>query len=80
MEPIKNICCRSGGAHAGLCMFIGMVLEASGIGAIQYQRTETRDEGHIREYSPCSARLIQMRHFALQAFFKFSIWTSIADT
>jgi len=34
MEPIKNICCRSGGAHVGLCMFIGMVLEASGIGAI----------------------------------------------
>jgi len=60
MEPIKNIRCRSGGAHAGLCMFIGTVLEASGIGAIRYQHAEMRDEGHIRECSPCSARPIQM--------------------
>jgi len=80
MEPIKNICCHSGGAHVGLCMFIGMVLEVSGVGAIRYQRVEPRDEGHIREHLPCSARPIQTRCFALQAFFKFSIRTSIADT
>jgi len=80
MEPIKNICCHSGGAHAGLCMFIGMVLEVSGVGAIRYQRTETRDKGHIRERLPCSARPIQTQRFALRAFFKFSIRTSIADT
>jgi len=80
MEPIKNIHCHSGGAHVGLCMFIGTVLEASGVGAIQYQCMETRDEGHIREHSPCLARPIQMQRFALQAFFKFRIQTSIADT
>ena len=32
MKYIKNICCFS--RYAGLCMFISMILETSGIGAI----------------------------------------------
>jgi len=39
-------------------MFISTVLEISGIGTIRHERMETRDEGHIREHSPCFARLV----------------------
>lgn len=78
MEPIENIRRRPG--HGGLCMFIGPVLETSGVGPIRHERTETRDKGHIRKCSPCSARLVQTRRFALRAFVKVSVQTSIAYT
>ena len=78
MKSIENIRCCS--RYAGLCMFISTVLETSGIGAIRHECVEMRDEGHIRECSPCSAGLVQMRHFALWAFVKVSVWTNIAYT
>src|SRR5579863_10277399 len=78
MKPIKNIRCHPW--HAGLCVLIGTVLETSGVGAIRHQRAKTRDEGHIRERSPCSATLVQTRRFTLRAFVKFGVRTSIAYT
>jgi len=61
-------------------MFISTVLETSGIGTIQHERAETRDEGHIRECSPCFTRLVQMQHFAPWAFIKAGVRTSKAYT
>jgi len=36
MEPIENICRHPGHASRRLCVFIGTVLETSGIGAIRH--------------------------------------------
>jgi len=61
-------------------MFISTVLEMSGIGTIQHERAEMRDEGYIRECLPCFTRLVQTRRFAPQAFIKAGMRTSKAYT
>jgi len=78
MKSVKDIHCHS--ISVGLGMFISMVLETSGIGTIQHECVETRDEGHIRECSPCFARLVQMQSFAPWAFIKAGVQTSKAYT
>jgi len=78
MKSIKDIRCHS--ILAGLGMFISTVLETSGVGTIRHERVEMRDEGHIREHSPCFARLVQTQRFAPQAFIKAGMQTSKAYT
>jgi len=78
MKSVEDIRCHS--ISVGLGMFISTVLETSGVGTIQHEHTETRDKGHIRECSPCFARLVQTRHFAPWAFIKASMRTSKAYT
>lgn len=78
MKSIENIRCHSG--YAGLGMLISTVFETSGVFAIRHERAETRDEGHIRERSPCPARLVQTRRFASRAFVKVGVLARIAYT